>query len=105
MTLSFSFKVLLPVIALLCLGHARGQLLQGTIDGNVSDPSHAAVAGAKVNATDEQNNPVRETFTNSTGGYPHPPPPPRPFSLPPSSSRFPNQYPTPPSVYPDTLYS
>src|SRR5260370_40824382 len=81
MTLSFSFKVLLPVIALLCLGHARGQLLQGTSDGNVSDPSHAAVAGAKVTATDEQTNAVRETVTNSTGGYTLPTLPPGTYTV------------------------
>src|SRR5438045_945608 len=31
--------------------HASGQLIQGTIDGNVTDASQAAVAGAKVVAT------------------------------------------------------
>src|SRR5712671_110384 len=81
MTLSSSFKLLLPLAALLSLGEARAQLLQGTIDGNVSDPTHAAVAGAKVTATDEQTNAVRETATNSTGGYTLPTLPPGTYTV------------------------
>src|SRR5260370_13808781 len=103
MTLSFSFKVLLPVIALLCLGHARGQLLQGTIDGNVSDPTHAAVAGAKVTATDEQTNAVRETVTNSTGGFTPPPPPPATYTPTLSFACFFNYYPTKSVVIHNTI--
>src|SRR5260370_40994429 len=81
MTISSSLKLLLPAIALLSLGEARAQLLQGTIDGNVSDPTHAAVAGAKVTATDEQTNAVRETVTNSTGGYTLPTLPPGTYTV------------------------
>src|SRR5258707_12151753 len=81
MTLSSSFKVLLPLAGLLSWGEARAQLLQGTIDGNVSDPTHAAVAGAKVTATDEQTNAVREPATNSTGGYTLPTLPPGTYTV------------------------
>src|SRR5258708_5068614 len=81
MTISFSLKLLLPAIAFLSLGEARAQLLQGTIDGNVSDPTHAAVAGVKVTATDEQTNAVRETVTNSTGGYTLPTLPPGTYTV------------------------
>src|SRR5260370_30443422 len=81
MTISFSLKLLLPAIAFLSLGEARAQLLQGTIDGNVSDPTHAAVVGAKVTATDEQTNAVRETVTNSTGGYTLPTLPPGTYTV------------------------
>ncbi len=81
MTLASGLKLLLPAIAFLCLGVARAQLLQGTIDGNVSDPTHAAVAGARVTATDEQTNAVRETATNSTGGYTLPTLPPGTYTV------------------------
>lgn len=56
-------------MALLSIGQAPAQLLQGTIDGNVTDQSQAAVAGAKVTVSDEQTNASRETLTNSAGGY------------------------------------
>ncbi len=45
------------------------QLLQGSITGNVSDASQAAVVGAKVVATEQQTNFTRETTTNAAGGY------------------------------------
>src|SRR5438270_13582494 len=48
---------------------ASAQLLQGTIDGNVADPSHAAVAGASIIITDEQTGFTRDTITNAAGGY------------------------------------
>src|SRR5258708_3891157 len=81
MTLASGLKMLLPAIALLSVGEVRAQLLQGTIDGNVSDPTHAAVAGAKVTATDEQTNAIRETVTNSTGGYTLPTLPPGTYTV------------------------
>jgi hypothetical protein len=36
-----SFEIITPRVA-------QAQLLQGTIDGNVTDASHAAVAGARA---------------------------------------------------------
>ena len=45
------------------------QLLQGTIDGNVTDPSQAAVAGATVTVTNQGTTLSRETVTNSLGEY------------------------------------
>ena len=48
---------------------ARAQLLQGTIDGNVTDSSQAAIPGAIVTARDQQTNFTRETKTSSVGGY------------------------------------
>jgi hypothetical protein len=81
MTLSFRLRALLLVMALLCASQVRAQLLQGTIDGNVTDPSQAAVAGAKVTATDEQTNATRDTFTNTAGGYTLPTLPPGTYSI------------------------
>ncbi|MCU1261500.1 MAG: hypothetical protein JWO80_4385 [Bryobacterales bacterium] len=51
---------------------ARGQLLQGAIDGNVNDSSGAAVVGAKVIATDQATGFVRDTVTITTGAYTFP---------------------------------
>lgn len=47
----------------------QGQLLQGSITGNVTDSSQAAVANAKVIATNQETNFSRETTTNGAGGY------------------------------------
>ena len=44
-------------------------MLQGTIDGNVTDPSQAAVAGATVTVTNQGTTLSRETTTNSLGEY------------------------------------
>jgi len=48
---------------------AHAQLLQGSITGNVTDASQAAVAGAKVVATEQQTNFTRDTTTNESGIY------------------------------------
>src|ERR1700736_2966233 len=73
---------LLPLtIALLSFSQAQAQLLQGTIDGNVTDPSQAAVAGAQVAATDERTNATRDTITNSAGGYTLPTLPPGAYTI------------------------
>src|ERR1700687_415500 len=60
---------------------ATAQLLQGTIDGNVSDTSHAAIPGAAVTATNHENNFTRETGTNSVGGYTLPTLPPGVYTV------------------------
>lgn len=48
---------------------ARAQLLQGSITGNITDSTQAAVVGAKVVATEQQTNFTRDTETNASGGY------------------------------------
>lgn len=60
---------MLAALALAGTAPARDQLLQGTIDGNVTDPTQAAVVGAKVAVTSEQTNFTRDTLTNAAGGY------------------------------------
>jgi hypothetical protein len=60
---------LLAVLALLYPDQALAQLLQGTIDGNVTDSSQAVVAGASVVAVNQQTNFTRQTQTNVAGGY------------------------------------
>jgi hypothetical protein len=47
----------------------RAQLLQGSITGNISDPSGAAIGDAKVVVTNQQTNFSRDAVTNSSGGY------------------------------------
>jgi len=63
------------VIASACLllllalvpGAAFGQSLYGTIAGNVTDPSQAAIVGAKVVATNPDTHFLRDAMTNSAG--------------------------------------
>src|SRR6266849_3539965 len=57
------------VLILVGIPDTRAQLLQGTIDGNVTDSSQAAIPGAIVTAKDQQTNFARETKTSSVGGY------------------------------------
>ncbi len=64
-----SSLLLVTSMALFVPGRARAQLLQGSIDGNVTDTSQAVVAGAKVVAIEQQTNLTRNTLTNSVGAY------------------------------------
>ena len=57
--------LLLPV-------QAAAQALYGSIDGNVTDPSNAAIAGATVTARNTGTGESRQTTTNTAGGYSFP---------------------------------
>src|SRR3984885_939171 len=60
------------VFCLLCsvwLPRALGQAVYGSILGTVTDPSGAAVTGAKVTVTSETKNVSTETTTNESGNY------------------------------------
>jgi hypothetical protein len=48
---------------------ANGQILYGSIVGNVSDPSQAAIAGATVTLTNTATNEIREATTNEAGAF------------------------------------
>src|SRR5215510_2833231 len=50
-------------------GLANGQAITGAITGTVVDQSGAAVAGAKVTATNPATTFTRDTTTGGTGGY------------------------------------
>jgi hypothetical protein len=76
--LSIAFVFLL--VAFLPL-ECFAQLLQGTINGNVTDPSQAAVAGATVKVTNQATTLSRETTTNSMGEYTLPTLPPGAYDL------------------------
>ncbi len=60
---------LLGSFMLLFGGLARAQNAQGTIVGHVTDPSGAAVDGAKVTITDASTSVARHLTTNSSGDY------------------------------------
>ncbi len=60
---------------------AHAQLLQGSITGNVTDASQAAVVGAKVVATEQQTNFTRDTTTNAAGAYNLPTMPPGTYTI------------------------
>ena len=60
---------------------ANGQLLQGSITGNVTDTSNAAVADARVAAREQKTNFIRETMTNAAGVYNLPTMPPGTYTV------------------------
>lgn len=83
LTLDALTRVCLLLIAssLLNPPSAWAQLLQGAINGNVTDPSHAIVVGVKVTAINEGTSFVRETVTNAAGEYTLPTMPPGNYTI------------------------
>ena len=77
----FSYVMVFTALALVASQQVRGQLVQGTIDGNVTDSSQGAVAGANVVAKNQGTNFTRETQTNSVGGYSLPTLPPGTYTV------------------------
>jgi hypothetical protein len=62
--------VLALVAGLTCFPErAGGQTLYGSLVGNVTDPSGAAVPGVKITASNAATGFVRETTSNESGGY------------------------------------
>src|SRR5262249_28251377 len=47
----------------------KGQVDRATVNGTVTDPSGAAIAGVKVNALSSESGKVREVVTNALGIY------------------------------------
>ena len=66
---SVSFACLILGLAAVMPPAVHGQFLQGTIDGNVTDTSQAALVGAKIVAIEQATGLVRETVTNAAGVY------------------------------------
>src|SRR5215831_6934184 len=83
-----AIRIIVLCIATFGLHPAYAQLLQGTIDGNVTDSSQSAVAGARVVAVNQQTNFSRETVTNSTGLYTIPTLPPGTYTITVNASGF-----------------
>ena len=64
--------ILVAVCSLLCclwVPSALGQAVYGSILGSVTDPSGAAVNGAKITVTSQTKNVSTETTTNESGNY------------------------------------
>ena len=57
------------LIFLLCVSTAFAQSERGTISGNVTDPSGAAVPAAKVQSSTRRRTSLRQSSTNETGAY------------------------------------
>jgi hypothetical protein len=67
-----SVWIFVAVFSLLCslwVPSALGQAVYGSILGTVTDPSGAAVGGAKVTVTSQTKNTSVETTTNDSGNY------------------------------------
>ena len=62
-----AFSAALVVFELTLPSQSEAQLLQGTMNGNVTDSSQGAIAGASLLARNLETNFTRETLTNSTG--------------------------------------
>ena len=71
-----------------CAASRQRTVSARTIDGNVTDPSQAALVAAKVVVTEQANGFVRETVTNSAGVYTLPNLPPGTYTVTISSSGF-----------------
>src|SRR5690242_17733330 len=52
-----------------CVPSAWSQTLYGSLVGNVTDPSGAAVPGAKISAVNDETGFTRETLANERGIY------------------------------------
>jgi hypothetical protein len=63
------FGLLIPVLMLFAVIEARGQAIQSTILGKVTDPSAAAVIGATVTIKNEGTNIARTMQTDENGDY------------------------------------
>jgi Carboxypeptidase regulatory-like domain len=63
------FSVLFAAAILVIPQRGLAQLLQGTIDGNITDSSQAVVSSATVSAKNEGTGFVRDSQTNAEGAY------------------------------------
>src|SRR5579863_6074672 len=77
----FLVTLLSGLSVLVSVRPVQAQLLQGSITGNVTDASQAAVPGAKVVATEQTTNFTRDTTTNAAGTYNLPTMPPGSYNV------------------------
>lgn len=63
---------IVAVLLAVCIQPAAAQILYGSLTGNVTDPSGAAVVGATVTITQTETNQTRTTTTNEAGIYSFP---------------------------------
>jgi hypothetical protein len=57
------------LVGLLAPGAAYSQVLYGSLVGNVTDPNHQVVPGAKVDAVNDGTGETKSVVTDSNGGY------------------------------------
>jgi hypothetical protein len=65
----FLFTTAFLISAICPSPRAKAQVLYGSLQGNVTDSSSAALASAMVKATNNETAQTRETATNASGGY------------------------------------
>lgn len=61
--------LIVSALLLVTAGSANSQVLYGSIVGNVTDPSDAAIAGAEVTVVNTETNQSRRTTTDALGAY------------------------------------
>src|ERR1700694_2364867 len=70
MNSAYRFLTLIAVLSLVGIGVSHGQTaVTGGIEGNVTDPSGAAISGATVEATNTDTAVTESTVTNNDGAY------------------------------------
>ena len=67
--LSPVFAVLFIAAVAVIPKYGSGQLLQGALDGNVTDPSRSAVVGAAITLMNQGTGSSRDSVTNSQGAF------------------------------------
>ena len=65
----FVWRGVLLAVLVSAAVNANAQALYGSLLGNVTDETGAALPGAAVNITQRETNLVREVVTNETGSY------------------------------------
>jgi len=65
----FLFTIAFLTSAAIPSSRAKAQVLYGSLQGNVTDSSSAALTSAMVKATNSETAQTRETTTNASGGY------------------------------------
>src|SRR5258708_2914296 len=67
---AYRFLALIVVLSLVSIGALHGQTaVTGGLEGNVTDPSGAAISGATVEATNADTAVIESTVTNNDGSY------------------------------------
>ena len=69
------------LLLLISVAACQAQLLQGTLNGIVADPSQASVANAQVTVTNRETALTRQTFTSAAGEYTFPTLPPGAYNI------------------------
>src|SRR5689334_1662682 len=80
--------VLILAITLLLTGQAYAQVAGATLSGTVTDPSRAAIVGAKVSIANKETGITRDVTTDAAGLYSAPNLLPGPYEVTASASGF-----------------